>query len=402
MVRARKAMLVMLMSFLVVILTTGCWNRKELDQLGIQLGTAIDKVGDNYQVAVQVVIPGEVSVRTASSGRSPVTLYKATAPTVFEAFRKLTETSSRKIYSAHIRVLVIGESLAREGISDILDMFFRNPEARTDFYLMVARGSSAEQVLKILTSLEKIPADNLFYALDTSAKIWAPTTTVALDELIDELVSEGRNPVLTGVRLIGNPKLGERTTNVEAIDPEARTRITGLAVFRKDKLIGWLNERESKGYNYIMDNVSSSAGHQVCPKEGYVVLETIRNHTKVKSSVVDGEPHIKITSKTVASIADVECSIDLMNNDTINLLEQGAEENMTKLMKNVIETAQQKFALDIFGFGDIFYKQNPKAWKLLKEDWSEHFVKLKVDFEPDVIIHKIGTTNNSFQDDIKE
>lgn len=136
--RAGKLLLLVLIGSLAASVVSGCWNRRELDTLGIQLGTAIDKVGNQYRVSVQVVIPSELSAKAGGGGRSPVAMYEATAPTVFEAFRKLTETSSRKIYSAHIRVLIIGESLAREGIANVLDLLSRNPEARTDFYLMIA------------------------------------------------------------------------------------------------------------------------------------------------------------------------------------------------------------------------------------------------------------------------
>ncbi len=264
-----KLLRTILVALLLIALLSGCWNRKEINELAIQVGTAIDKVGDQYRVAVEVVVPAEVSARAPGSGRSPVTIYEATAPTIFEAFRKLTETSPRKIYSAHIRVLVLGEKLAREGIVDVLDALSRNPEARADFYIMIARKSEGKDVLKILTTLEKIPADDLFYTLDTSAKTWSPTTAVTLDKLIEQLVTESSSPVLTGARIIGNQKQGETHKNLEEAESAAIVRFIGLAVFKKDKLAGWLNETESRGYNYIMDNVKSSAGHIKCPTGGY-------------------------------------------------------------------------------------------------------------------------------------
>lgn len=383
-------------------LLTGCWDRRELDQLGIQMGTSIDKIEGEYRVAVQVVLPGEVSVRTSSSGISPVTLYEATAPTIFEAFRKLTETSPRKIYSAHIRIVVLGESLAREGIADVLDMFSRNPETRSDFYLMVARKSSGLDVLKMLTSLEKIPAENLFSTLDASAKTWAPTTTVSIEKLIEELVTEGLNPVLTGVEVAGARKKGGKLENIQVIDPGAQSKFRGLAVFRKDKLKGWLNEDQSKGFNYLMNNVQSSAGHLACPEGGYVVLETSLNNTKVKADIVNGEPIINVKMKNVSSVADVECKIDLKKPETIRLLEKESEKKLIALMNDVVVHVQKKYGFDIFGFGQALYQSHPRAWNKMKGNWSETFKGLKVKYDVEVQIHKIGTTNDSFQNYIEE
>lgn len=384
-----------------MVICAGCWNRRELNELGIQVGTAIDKVGDQYQVAVQVVVPGEVTPRL-SSGRAPVTLYKATAPTIFEAFRKLTETSPRKIYSAHIRTLVIGEPLAREGIANVLDLLSRNPEARTDYYVVVSRGIPAEDTLKVLTSLEKIPAHNLFYSIDTSSKVWSPTTAITMDEIIDQMVSEGTNLVLPGVRRIGNTKKGEQKSNVEEIEPSSHLRTTGLAMFKKDKLIGWLNEDEGRGYNYIRNNVKSSVGHLDCPDGGKIALETLRSDTTMKGQMVKGEPVIHIKINNQSNIGEVECKIDITDPNTISWIEQQVQERIKQLMQKVIAKVQNNYHVDIFGFGQAIYKSDPKAWKRIKAVWPSYFSKLKVEYEIQVTIRRTGTTNNSFKNYLKE
>ena len=174
-----------------------------MNELGISVGIGIDKAGKGYRVSAQVVDPGEVASGKSSGNRTSVTLYEATGDTVTEAIRKMTTISPRVIYLAHLRVLVIGESLARAGIEKPLDLFSRDPEVRTDFFIVIAKGSSAKDVLKILTPLEKIPVNKLYMSLATSQKEWAPTTTITLDELMSDIISEGTNPVLTGVKVTG-------------------------------------------------------------------------------------------------------------------------------------------------------------------------------------------------------
>ncbi len=44
-----------------VLLLTGCWNRRELNELAIAVGMGIDKHGDQFRVSVQVVDPGEAA-----------------------------------------------------------------------------------------------------------------------------------------------------------------------------------------------------------------------------------------------------------------------------------------------------------------------------------------------------
>jgi spore germination protein KC len=267
---------------------------------------------------------------------------------------------------------------------------------------MVARNSSAMEVLNIMTPLEKIPADDLYYTLDTSSREWSPTTRVSIEDLIEQLVMEGLDPVLTGVRIIGDKKTGGKLKNVQKINPGSSVQFIGLAVFNRDKLIGWLNEEQSRGFNYIRNNVTSSAGHLNCPGDGYIVLETLRSQTKMKMDVVGGKPLATIKVKNVSAVSDVECEIDLTNPDTITELEQQAEEKLVTRMDNVVTYVQRKYATDIFGFGQTLYQDHPKEWKKMKNEWPEYFKDLKVVYQVEYQIRRIGTTNDSFLNYIRK
>ncbi|GJM82918.1 hypothetical protein HMSSN139_54140 [Paenibacillus sp. HMSSN-139] len=60
-----------------------------------------------------------------------------------------------------------------------------------------------------MTPLEPLPANKLFASLETSENNWSPTLSITLDELINDLTSEGKHPVLTGLRILGDPKTGQ-------------------------------------------------------------------------------------------------------------------------------------------------------------------------------------------------
>jgi spore germination protein KC len=91
------------------IFVTGCWSRHELNDLAIAVGIGIDKIGDRYQISAQVVLPSQIAGSKGGSPQAPVNLYKATGSTVYEALRKITTISPRKIYISHLRILVLGE-----------------------------------------------------------------------------------------------------------------------------------------------------------------------------------------------------------------------------------------------------------------------------------------------------
>ncbi|AJS58881.1 Ger(x)C family spore germination protein [Paenibacillus sp. IHBB 10380] len=396
----RKGLLLCIFIIL-LIFVTGCWNRRELNDLAIAVGIAIDKSGNQYKVSAQVVEPGEVSGKRGGSV-APVTLYQATGDTILEALRQMTTISPRKIYLAHIRILVLSESLAREGIRDSLDLMSREPETRNDYFIVVAKQAMAEDMLKILTNLEKVPSIRLFSTLETSAKQWAPTTTVNLDKLISELVSEGRHPVLTGLNVIGDKKIGESKRNVETVPSPADMQYSGLAVFRKDKLIGWLSDEEGKAYNYIDNNIKSTVGHVNCPDGGKLSLKVIRSNTKVKGSLRDEHPRIHIEVQSEANVGEVQCHLDLTKTETIAEVEKLADQKTEEFIEKTIKKMQQEYKIDIFGFGEVIRRSYPKAWKKLKKNWDQTFVNIPVNVKVTHKIPYLGKISNSFLEDMKE
>lgn len=402
---ARGALRLMIALQFTLVLS-GCWERKELNEVAFVLGIGIDKADVGYTVSMQVVIPSAISSQSNGGGGGsgvPVVVYKFTVPTFYDAQRKLNLDSARTSYLGHIRVLVIGEELARSGVGEILDVFKRSREPRMDFYVMVARDTTASDVLKVLTPMDKLPANKLFSSLDNSYKDSSKTVAVTLDDFIENLLSQGENPVLTGVEVMGDPKEGEDKSNVERTMPKARLEYHSVAVFSKDKLIGWLNESETIGYNYINDKVTSNSG-PISGEDGKpIVIESIQSSTKRKVKFIDGEPHIYLKVKALCNIEEVQSTENLELESTIKRLEKETEERIIERMQNTVEQVNNRFNIDIMGFGQSIYHASPKAWaKLQQKKGNDYLKSLPIHYSASVVINRVGLTDNSFLEKIKE
>ncbi|MBB3112979.1 spore germination protein KC [Paenibacillus phyllosphaerae] len=399
----KPLLLLRISALLLLVLLAGCWSRRELNTLAIQLGMGIDKSGDDYSMTVQVVDPSKVASRAGGSEGTPVALFEAKGMTVHEAARKMTETSPRRIYGAHIRVFVLGEELAREGIAKALDLQYRDSEERTDFLILIAKGGKAKDVLNVMTQLEKIPATKLYNSLIASSRAWAPSTMITLDQLVTALTADGTNPVITGVRVIGGKaESGGGMDNISKIEAPVKLKLAGLAVFRGDKLIGWLNEEESRGYNYITGNIKSSVGNLACPDGGRIALEVVRSDTKMKGKVENGKPVIDLALSYRLNVSDVECKINLEDPAVIKQLEDLSEARLLSLLKKTVDVMQHKFGVDNFGFSQAIYRADPKAWDRMKDQWDDLFPDLEVRYQVKAKIRWTSTAKNSFINDIKE
>jgi spore germination protein KC len=397
-----KKILLLVMVGNCIVMLSGCWSSKEITELMIVTGMGIDRDSDTgeYKVTVQIINPGEIASQTKTE-RLEVTTYQTTGESIYEVMRRFSTKVPRKMYLAHIQLVIFGEELAKEGIGKTLDFISRNHEFRTDFFILVSKNGKAEDVLNVLTPTEASPSVSLYSSINVSEKIWAPTKGVHLDELLNTLVSEGKHPVLTGVEVRGDKERGDTVSSLEQIKPAAVTKITGFAAFRNDKLVGWLTENESKGYNYIINNIKSTVGSIPCEDSGIIALDVKKIKTDLKTNVKSGKPSITIKTNIEADLGEIQCDMDLSKTSVIKQIEEDAAKQVQSLMEHSITKAKEEFKSDIFGFGETIHRQNPKAWKKLKGNWDETFQDLEISFDMNYEIRRIGTISNSFQKDIK-
>lgn len=392
--------------FILIILNfilTGCWDKRELNELAITLALGIDKVEgeDEYEVTAQVVVPSAVSMKDGTGGTA-VTLFTENGETVYEALRRMTKVSPRKIYPGHLQMLIIGEELAKEGIGESLDLLARDWELRPDFYVVVAKDVTAREILNVTTDLESIPASKMFAGLKVSEKAWAGTTGVTLDELIVNLISDGKEAVLTGIQLTGNKQIGSTQQNIESISKPAQIQYANLAVFKEDRLMGWLTEQDSRGYSGITNTVKSTVTSISCPNEGKSTIEVTNFHSKVEGNIVHGKPEVNIHTKAEGKVGEVRCKIDLKNPETIQELEKNYEKEATRIINETIDVLQEEYQSDIFGFGEAIHRANPEEWNKIKENWDEEFSDLTVNVKVDMKIRLTGTVNSSFLEKLKD
>jgi spore germination protein KC len=393
-------LIVMVTNFLFML--SGCWSSKEISELMIVTGMGIDRNSDSgeYKVTLQIINPGEIASQTKTE-RLEVTTYQTTGDSIYEVMRRISTEVPRKMYLSHIQLVIFGEELAKEGIGKVLDFISRNHEFRTDFLILVSKGSNAEDVLNVLTPTEASPSVSLYSAINVSEKIWSPTKGVHLDELLNTLVSEGKQAVLTGVKVNGDKEKGDNVSSLQQIKPAAITEITGFAAFNKDKLVGWLTEKESKGYNYIISNLTSTVGSIPCEGGGIIAFEVKKAKTDLQSNIKSGKPIMTIKTEIEADLGEVQCDMDLTKTAIIEQIEADVGKKVQTLMEDSIAKAKEDLKSDIFGFGEVFHRQHPKSWKKWKGNWGDTFQDLEISYDIHCEIRRIGTISNSFQKDIK-
>ncbi|GAA3407372.1 Ger(x)C family spore germination protein [Paenibacillus hodogayensis] len=400
--RGRAAKTVLLLACLSVLLS-GCWSRKELNELAVVVALGIDLHKNGYAVTAQVLNPNEVRTQKSTSGATPVITYSSEGRTVPDALQRMLIEAPRMLYLSHVRVLVFGEALARKGLSDTLDFISRNQQLRTDFFLLVSRGAQAADVLKIVTPFEHVPANSLYTSIVISHQKWAATGKVTLQKFITELGREGSNPVLSGVHVTGSAEKGSSLGNLHKIDPDALLQHAGLGVFEEDRLVGWLDESSSKTANYVLDEVHTTIGYVPCPGSGIAGVEIVHSDSDIDVSLgEDGKPEFTVRLDVETNLNAAECSMDLSKPATIENIQEKLNEKFARSLEGNIHEVQTKYGADIFGFGEVLHRKYPSVWAKYRERWKDSFGGMKVSVEADVTIRRIGSIVQPVRREMRE
>ncbi|KRE03592.1 spore gernimation protein KC [Bacillus sp. Root239] len=403
----RKGFFLLLMMAITILLTS-CWSKKELTDLAIVAAMGIDETKDGrFHITLQIINPGNVAGGMQGGGGSqspPVTIYSASGDNIVEASRRASGRISRRLYYAHTNLVVVGERLARkEGLNTLIDGLDRDPEFRNTSTLVIAKNSTAADLVKTLTPVDKIPANKVLKTLEFTERKWGENVKTSLQEVMKSIESPGRGAVVSGFRLVGNPQQAQKLDNLQESAPAATLRASGIAVLKQGKLVDWLYGKPARGTVWMLDKIQGTdINIDWAGKKEAIAYQTVRQKTSVSAKVKNGKPYISVHTRVEGDIGDMEVPIDITNPKVITKMEQSLRKEIKKELRVAIERAQRN-KTDILGFGEVVHRTRPNQFKKLKKEWNDvYFPKLDVDIKVEAYIRRAGLRNKSFLSGVKE
>jgi len=369
---------------------TGCYNYRELNELSIASSIGLDKTENGVSVTVQVInAKKEGSDNNSSSNFAKIIAFEAEAETVQEALRSIVTQIPRRLYLNHLTLLVIGEDLAKEGLDNHFDFLARDPESRKEYHVVVAKDAKANDVLKILTGLETVPSEKVINSLNATNQYMATVSEVTLNDFLDQLLDDKQEISLPVIKIVGNEEEGEQKESLETSTPKANLIIDGMAVFKDNKLIGYLDDSESKTLTFLKDDISNALISYYCSETEKNVIELNNSSTDIEVS--KNELKVKISVKGNGNISEINCPVDLEKEETIEEITESInkriEEKLTEGINNIIN----KYNTDVLGFRLSFYRTNPNYYKTLEDNWyQEHFKNLEFEIKADIELEQKG------------
>lgn len=384
---------------------TGCWNRIELNQLGITTATGVDWENGEWLVTFQEIVPSAMSAAAGGStggniSQSPIHVFSTRAKTIREAVAVNDFEHSRWIYLAHNNVVVIGREAAKRGLSGILDAYFRNHDARQSTELVVA-DRDARQMLEQLMPPERLPGVAIASILRKETRSSSAIPAVSIFDAALMLTSE------TGTAMVPEIALsGEKSEQSESLDSfknssqSSKLKLTRVAVFRGDTLAGWLSREEGLGVSWMTGKVKNATFTVSCPpgddESAFATYRSYKASAKVTPIRTRDGYSFRVKVKTSGELLNYGCMPDITRLGTVRAMEKQVEAKIREDVKNGW-AAMQRLRADLAGLAGKVHRKYPRDWRKAKDTWNERLAEMEVDVQTDVKIRRQGLTANSFQ-----
>lgn len=378
-----KVMRMLLISGMILVLLTGCWNRVEINDIAIVTAIGLDLVEDDQlRLTLQVAIPAKlVTGGTGGSNGKSTIVISETGATVSEAYRNIQGKLSRRIFFSQSRVLLIGEDLAKKGVFHIVDFHTRYAEPRINSFIMFTKGK-ASKILNSMPKFESVSAEETRELAKMSVGL-----KIYVRDFLNMLLSEGIEPFASQFTL----KPLEVNTKNKSDETQA---VDGIAVFKGDKLVGWMDEVETRGLLWLRNEIKTGVITIKIPEEkggGNISMEIVRGETDIVPILKQGKLKLDVEVVTELSVIENDSNLKLHETKVINEIQTYAEEEISKRVEMVVEKAQKEYGSDIFGFGQSVYKKYPKEWNThYKENWENEFAQTKVAIHSKAFVRRIG------------
>ncbi len=241
-------------------LTTGCFDRSELEEQAFVITLGMEAVKPNLvQVVARLAIPNKLAGAGGAGGGggssgtggfstgSPLVIAKGR--TIHEALALMNTGIERRINLSHLSALVFSEETAKAGLLPHLRTLSRYREFRRTHFMFITQGP-VEQVMEAQKPVLEQSATRYVEDLNMLNRTTGFAPSIQVEPFLNNLYSPALDPILPIVNV--NPgdlregkKLRFASGRIERVGGNPVESV-GTALFQNDKMVGTLDGMETR------------------------------------------------------------------------------------------------------------------------------------------------------------
>lgn len=375
----KKIILLIFLTFI----CTGCYNYKELNELGIVSAMGISKDGDLYNLDIQLL--NVLDSEKSGLNKSPITVISGQGETIFEAARSMNKKTSKVFFLADVDYVFLDQSVLNDGLDEIMDFLIRDTRLSLNFLVVTSTENKSLDILSSISHFDTNSANNLYDAIMNSETRYGGINSLHVRELINNYYAKGKYTIFPNVYIKDTRKSSENDS-LEDSKSESYVEVKNM-VFFKDKEAIELTDEETKGVNFLRNKIKNATLTIECDG-GYFTIETLESKMKLKSKLNIDQLNVK--GSVGAEIVYYGCKDNLDNVGVLKSISKKAEKEIESYITKAFNKSK-KYNYDFLGLGNYIYKNNYKYFDFENKDWNKDGLnKLNLKYNIDVSLYKQG------------
>ncbi|MFF2287846.1 Ger(x)C family spore germination protein [Peribacillus butanolivorans] len=385
------------LSFLLLFSLTGCWGSHEIEELSLGVGVAFDKgkesiiekelneQGEKYSKkdlitsTYQLITPQVASSTNKQAGPQQKSYVNAseTGDSLHQMIRELSLRSELHYTAHHMKVIVISEDLARSyRLTRLLDQTNRDNDLRPSCLVLISKGSASNTLES--KKAGEIPAFRLYGMVNNAYR----TTRIL--------------PPMSLSKLEGKVHSGSSFLLQNVVSSNGEVKFAGAAIIKgkTKKMTGFLNEEELDGITWITGKGKGGLVKSFDKETGQlIVYEIVSMKSSIKPRVKGNNISFDVNIESEGRLSE-NWAGNPFKNEFLKKAEKTSEQEVKRLVRNVVEKMQKEYHVDVAGFGNRLRIEDPRVWKTVKKDWDQTFSEIPINYHVKLTIKDYGTSGS--------
>ncbi len=382
-----------------LVILTGCWDRRELDNLALVQALGFELAPDSRHVLVSamIAIPSQLAGGQSGGGANGPNVIVVTkeAPSIYEGFNLINTSLNREITLLQNQVIIFGEKLAKHGIQDWLDHLLRYREMRRTLLIFVSKDPISE-IMTVNPKLEKSPAEYYTDLSRLSIK-HGMSPEIILNQLINTYESSVQEIILPIIGLKASTTAKSVSSDEKSQDKpekiEKEISTMGTAIFKEDRMVGYIDNYETQTLLMITNQFREAMLTTKDPlnKNGKISFRlSAGGPTKIRYHSQGGKNFFTVTVNQEADLISIQSKIDYTKPNYEDKLGKYIAAQIKQRIEKLIAKAQQDYQADIFGFGIKVRNTMLTTNEWQRYNWRKYFPNAIIKVKVNVSIRRVG------------
>lgn len=293
---------------------------------------------------------------------------------------------NKTINLSHCKILLVSEEIAKKGVEPLVNSLINKVETRPDCSIIVSKIPDNEFDIDKKPKIEELISD--YYDVASNLETGRGySETIKLNDFYFTLNDTFYQPYAS----LGTTYNTRKNTNDQKIssnlDAQSRTLITnpekksvevmGLAVFKKDKLVGTLTANQTLAHQLITNELDFSTINITSPFNSNETLDIYLSKFRkpqIKIDITNSSPFVQVNLYISARILSFNSyEINLLTEEKLNIVQNSVKKYLEELIYDYLNTTAKEYNADIGGLGKYAVKNFKTTNDWDNYNWLENY-----------------------------